>query len=111
MASFRSTWRDLLPEDEIGRQQAVKERLCPGVRVLLNFDGIELGEFIYSGLWDTMHCFYPASDGYINGGLTDILPEGRHRYIKRDIRGRKYLSLPYTLLADIVTQILLRNDP
>lgn len=110
MSSFKSTWRNPLPEDEIGRQQDVKERLAPGVHVQLNFDGIDLGEFIYSGLWDTMHSFYPVSP-LPEGGLVSILPTERHRYVRRDLRGREYLSLPYTLLADIVTRIHRRSDP
>lgn len=106
--SFRSSWQSRLPEDEIGRQQAMKERLSPGVRVRLNFDGADLGEFLYSGLWDTMHTFRPAPGNPIVASvpnLADILPESRRRYARRDFRGDEFLQLPYTLLADIITEI------
>lgn len=107
MSSFRSTWQNLLPEDEIGRQQAMKELLKPGMRVNINFDGTNLGEFLYSGLWDTMHTFYPAPGNPSgNGALRDALPETRSRYARRDLRGREFLQIPYTLLADVIKEII-----
>ncbi|MBD5294805.1 MAG: hypothetical protein HDS25_00590 [Bacteroides sp.] len=109
-APFKATWQSLLPEDEIGRQQAMKERLQPGLRVRLNFDATELGEFVYTGLWDTMHTFYPAPENKFSSPLAEILPEGRRRYARRDFRGREFLQLPYTLLADVITAILPQKD-
>lgn len=91
-AAFRSTWQHRLPEDEIGRQQEIKERLSPGVHVQLRC----LGEFVYSGLWDTMHAFYPAA----GQDLPSLIAPERRRYLKRDLRGRWFIQLPYTLLAD-----------
>ena len=93
--AYKSTWAEPLPADEIARQQGVRSRLNAGMEV--NLRG--LGRFIYSGLWDTMHAFYPAA--------TDSLPDAAatgalSRYVKRDLRGRRYLQLPYTVLADYV---------
>ncbi|MDE6273047.1 MAG: hypothetical protein K2M31_08595 [Muribaculaceae bacterium] len=103
MPTFQSTWQFNLPEDEIGRQQAMKERLEPGLKVSLVFDDVELGEFVYSGLWDTMHAFYPLPDNpIVSASIRDALPEARKRYARRDLRGREFIQLPYTLLADII---------
>lgn len=96
---YKSTWAEPLPEDEIGRQERVKERLKPGIEVVL--DGIP-GKFRYSGLWDTMHIFYPA-DGQ---SLSKIMPQDKIHYLKRDLRGIQYLRLPYTLLADIILSFI-----
>lgn len=105
-STFKSSWQNALPEDEIGRQQAMKERLAPGTHVILRFDGVELGEFIYSGVWDTMHSFYPAPENaLIPETIAQLLPDNRKRYARRDLRGREYLQLPYTLLADAIVVI------
>lgn len=90
-----ATWVSPLPADEIGRHERVRAMLRPGMRVTLA-DG--LGDFIYSGLWDTMHSFYPAAAQNL-----PLLWAGRHdRYLKRDLRGEHYLQIPYTRLADFV---------
>ncbi|GEM_PF-3446183 len=91
---YKSTWAEPLPADEIARQQAVKSRLNAGLEVTLH----GLGPFRYSGLWDTMHVFYPS------GGqrLDRICPGALSRYVKRGLRGILYLQLPYTVLADYV---------
>lgn len=103
MPTFQSTWQTRLPEDEIGRQQAMKERLSAGLKVSLVFDNVELGEFVYSGIWDTMHAFYPLPENPLaSASIHDALPESRKRYARRDLRGREFIQLPYTLLADIV---------
>lgn len=93
-APFTSSWQTPLPDDEIGRQQSVKQRLAAGMEVELR----GLGRFTYSGIWDTMHTFYPAA----GQNLPAILPEERRRYLRRDLRGRHFIQLPYTLLADEV---------
>ena len=90
---YKSTWQEPLPDDEIGRQQEMKQRLTPGMHVHLR----DLGEFIYSGLWDTMHAFYPADTAT---DLPSLVSEPRRRYLRRDLRGRWFIQLPYTLLAD-----------
>lgn len=90
----QSTWDTPLPPDEIERNERVRSRLRPGMRVIL--DG--LGDFIYSGLWDTMHSFYPAS----GQNLSQIWGDRPARYLKRDMRGENYLQVPYTRLAEFV---------
>ena len=90
-----ATWASPLPADEIGRHERVRAMLRPGMRVTLAGG---LGDFIYSGLWDTMHSFYPAASQNL-----PLLWAGRHdRYLKRDLRGEHYLQIPYTRLADFV---------
>lgn len=96
---FRSSWQNPLPVDEIGRQQDMKSRLTPGLCVELR----GLGLFIYSGVWDTMHVFYPAEQQ----DLPKLISNDRRRYLKHDIRGRWFIQLPYTQLAD---HILLISD-
>lgn len=93
-AAFESTWRNPLPEDEIGRQQAMKENLKSGMEVSLS----GYGRFRYSGIWDTMHVFYPIE----NQKLREIVSESEQRYVRRDLRGNFYIELPYTRLADYV---------
>lgn len=93
-APFRSTWKEPLPDNEIHRQQLVKELLTPGLEVELR----GLGRFIYSGIWDTMHAFYPVE----GQDLPAIVAPERRRYVKRDLRGLNFIQLPYTLLADEV---------
>ncbi len=121
MTPFQSTWQSSLPADEIARQQAVKEQLQPGCTVTLQFGSIPLGEFTYTGLWDTMHTFYPlprknqeqSAAGEATGensapaipDLHQLVPADRHRYLRRDLRGRWFIQLPYTILADTVTSI------
>lgn len=100
----------------------MKERLHPGLRVRLIFDGLDLGEFVYSGLWDTMHAFYPHPENPLaenplsaaplhdalpenplaSASFRDVLPESRRRYARRDLRGREFIQLPYTILADVI---------
>lgn len=92
----QSTWSELLPEDEIARQEEMKARLHPGCRVRIK----DYGWFIYSGTWDTMHLFYPEG-GKFHREMTD-LGEG---YIRKDLCGRVYIRLPYTLLADYITGV------
>lgn len=89
-----STWQIPLPADEIARQEATRSRLQPGMEVELR----SLGKFIYGGVWDTMHQFFPA------GGVmsADIETGALASYVKRDLYGRRHLQLPYTLLADYV---------
>ena len=94
MNSYQSSWEDRLPADEIARQQTMKERLQPGLEV--NIKGY--GRFRYSGIWDTMHTFFPIE----GQSLRDLLPQSEQRYIRRDLRRVTYLELPYTLLADYV---------
>lgn len=109
MPSFKSTWQTPLPEDEIARQQAVKQRLLTGVKVGLQFEQTPLGEFIYSGIWDTMHTFYPAESNPLSKGhdsLRNSLSESKRRYCRRDLKGREFLQLPYTLLADVISEFL-----
>lgn len=96
---FNSTWQSPLPDDEIARQQDMKERLSPGCEVTVSFDNVVLGRFRYAGIWDTMHSFYPLS----NRSLADSLPDRGRRYLRRDLRGRHYLLIPYTLLADCIS--------
>lgn len=93
-AAYRATWQQSLPDDEIARQQAMKESLHPGQEVSLK----GYGRFVYSGIWDTMHTFYPVE----GQSLRTLLPASEHRYIRRDLRGREYIELPYTTLADYV---------
>lgn len=112
MTPFESTWQSLLPEDEIARQQAVKEQLKPGLTVNLCLAETPLGEFIYSGIWDTMHTFYPT-DAISNPDLHTVMTGPKARYLRRDLRGRVYVQLPYTILADTITSIthnLPQND-
>lgn len=107
--TYKSTWENPLPEDEIGRQQAMKERLVPGIKAHLVFDGVDLGMFTYAGLWDTMHNFYPDNPSE-SRSLRQLLPDTRQRYAHRDLRGREFIRLPYTLLADVIHN-LLQTDP
>lgn len=100
-SSFQSSWREPLPEDEIGRQQEAKESLKSGCIVNLCMKGIDLGTFRYSGLWDTMHAFYPAGAR----SLKEILPQDCQRYLRRDLRGREFLHIPYTILADVIKSV------
>ena len=91
----QSTWRTPLPEDEIARQEDMRSRLERGMEVEIR----GLGRFVYNGVWDTMHTFYPLDPRTLAGG-TSAIPT---RYIRRDFRGTLYLQLPYTLLADYIT--------
>lgn len=91
---YRSRWDHPLPEDEIHRQQQMKERLKPGMEVHLR----GLGRFTYNGTWDTMHTFYPAE----GQNLTEILPPDRRHILRKDLAGRPFIQLPYTILADEV---------
>lgn len=91
---YRARWNQLLPEDEILRQQKMKERLKPGMEVELR----GLGRFIYNGTWDTMHTFYP-SEGQ---DLSSLAIRESPFILKRDLASRHFLQLPYTLLADEV---------
>ncbi|MDE6559315.1 MAG: hypothetical protein K2K29_05470, partial [Muribaculaceae bacterium] len=75
----------------------------------------------YTGLWDTMHTFCPrprhkeeqSAAGEATGensapaipDLHQLVPADRHRYLRRDLRGRWFIQLPYTILADTVTSI------
>lgn len=93
-STYKARWDQPLPEDEIHRQQQMKERLKPGMEVELR----GLGRFIYNGTWDTMHTFYP-SDGQ---NLEEILSKERRFMLKRDLTGRHFIQLPYTILADEV---------
>lgn len=93
--TYRARWDQPLPEDEILRQQKMKERLKPGLEVELH----GLGRFIYNGTWDTMHTFYPAE----GQDLPSLDGKERPFILKRDLAGRHFLQLPYTLLADEVT--------
>ncbi|MDE7349670.1 MAG: hypothetical protein K2N25_01275 [Muribaculaceae bacterium] len=91
---YRALWDQPLPDDEIHRQQKMKEQLTPGIEVELR----GLGRFIYNGTWDTMHTFYPAE-----GQDLQKLASRDNRYrVKRDPGGRNFIQLPYTLLADEV---------
>ena len=113
MTPYKSTWQSRLPEDEIARQQAIREQLQPGCTVILQLDGTPLGEFIYTGVWDTMHTFYPSAEA-VESALPALMSDGRRRYLRRDLRGRSFVQLPYTILADTVTSIThtpRRNDP
>lgn len=101
MPAYAATWRSPLPEDEIGRQQDMKERLEAGCEVDIVMSGVRLGAFRYAGIWDTMHTFYPLG----GDALTPRLPEASRRYCRRDLRGREYLQVPYTLLADVITAV------
>lgn len=101
MPAYSATWRSQLPEDEIGRQQDMKERLEAGCEVDILMSGVRLGAFRYAGIWDTMHTFYPLG----GDALTPLLPEASRRYCRRDLRGREYLQVPYTLLADVITAV------
>ena len=92
---YRARWDQPLPEDEILRQQKMKERLKPGMEVQLR----GLGLFIYNGTWDTMHTFYPTE----GQDLPTLLGEKRLHMLRRDLTGRYFIQLPYTLLADEVT--------
>lgn len=100
---IKSTWRNLLPADEIGRQQAIKERLRTGCHAELRFGETLLGGFLYSGIWDTMHVFYPEPDNAID--LVSTLDGNARRYLRRDLRGRLFVQLPYTILADSIISI------
>ncbi|MDE6741916.1 MAG: hypothetical protein K2J58_06250 [Muribaculaceae bacterium] len=91
---YRAHWNQPLPEDEIHRQQKMKERLKPGLEVELR----GLGRFIYIGTWDTMHTFYPAE----GQDLPSIVGKESPFILKRDLVGRNFFQLPYTLLADEV---------
>lgn len=91
---YKSSWETPLPEDEIGRQQKMKESLKSGMMVEI----LDYGKFRYSGIWDTMHVFYPEEDQI----LRETLPDSEQRYIRRDLRGNEYLELPYTRLADYI---------
>lgn len=99
--AYVATWQSPLPEDEIGRQQDMKERLEAGCEVDIMMAGVRLGAFRYAGIWDTMHTFYPIGDG----ALALRLPETARRYCRRDMRGREYLQVPYTLLADVILAV------
>lgn len=92
--SIRSSWRNPLPENEIGRQQNVIDRLHPEASVELR----GMGSFRYAGIWDTMHSFYPAAGQTPESLSGVILP----RYMRRDPRGVWFVQLPYTMLADYV---------
>ena len=92
---YRARWNEPLPEDEILRQQKMKERLEPGMEVELR----DLGRFIYNGTWDTMHTFYPAE----GQDLPALLGEKSPHMLRRNLAGRHFIQLPYTLLADEVT--------
>ena len=107
MSQYKSTWQSRLPEDEIGRQQAIREQLHPGCLVELRFGASELGRFVYSGIWDTMHVFYPVATAT---DLETILSGERRRYLRRDLRGKLFVQLPYTILADTVACIT-HNPP
>ena len=91
---FRSSWDQPLPEDEILRQQKMKEKLKPGMEVELR----GYGRFIYNGSWDTMHTFYPAE----GQDLPSLAGKGSPCILRRDLAGHHFLQLPYTLLADEV---------
>lgn len=91
-SAFRSTWQNPPSADEIKRQEEMKRRLTPGLRVRLK----GLGDFTYAGIWDTMHTFYPAEDQQLH----EVVSGQRRRYLKRDLRGIWFIRLPYTLLAD-----------
>lgn len=91
---YHARWDQPLPEDEIHRQQKMKELLTPGMEVEIR----DLGRFIYNGTWDTMHTFYP-SEGQ---NLTTLLGDNRRHKMKRDLNGRLFIQLPYTILADEV---------
>lgn len=95
MTSFRSTWQSPLPDDEIARQQRTRENLVAGMQVHI----LDMGAFVYAGIWDTMHSFYPAE----GQDLYTILPAEKHRYVRRDPAGRPFLQLPYTILADHIS--------
>lgn len=93
-STYKARWDQPLPEDEILRQQQMKERLKPGMEVELR----GLGRFIYNGTWDTMHTFFP-SEGQ---DLPSLLGDNRRHMLKRDLSGRHFIQLPYTILADEV---------
>lgn len=93
-STYIARWDQPLPEDEIYRQQQMKERLKPGLEVELK----GLGHFIYNGTWDTMHTFYPAE----SQNLEELLPQNRRHMLRRDLCGRPFIQLPYTILADEV---------
>ncbi|MDE5850771.1 MAG: hypothetical protein K2H38_11560 [Muribaculaceae bacterium] len=91
---YRACWDQPLPEDEIHRQQQMKEQLQTGMEVELR----GLGRFIYNGTWDTMHTFYPAE----GQNLQEVASRNNRYRVKRDLGGRYFIQLPYTLLADEV---------
>lgn len=103
-APFISTWDSPLPEDEIARQQRMKELLRPNCEVDLEFDSVPLGRFRYAGIWDTMHSFYPLDKSVC---ISDLLSERGRRYRRRDLRGNEYILIPYTLLADVISKIMI----
>ncbi|MDE6330741.1 MAG: hypothetical protein K2L83_08560 [Muribaculaceae bacterium] len=104
-APFAATWRERLPEDEIGRQQDVIDRLKPGCVALLAPapGGVAAAtRYRYGGVWDTWHMFYPA-DAAGDRSLLQSPPAGCR--CRRDIRGCECLAVPYTILSELVVAI------
>lgn len=90
---MESTWQQHPDEDAIARFKSVIEQLKPGMEVSIVEGENVYGPMHYTGIWDTLHTFYPKQKDI------DI---AQSRFYKRDMAGRPHLALPYTLLAEAV---------